>query len=69
MTAVASGLGPEMELTTLAEAVNASHRLPRGPFVSFNVSPWLVVEHCDKLARCCTASSTPSCSSSPSTSP
>jgi EAL domain-containing protein (putative c-di-GMP-specific phosphodiesterase class I)/CheY-like chemotaxis protein len=45
------GLGPDLEQATMAAALRAARRLPDGPFVSLNVSPDLIVNHADLLAR------------------
>jgi EAL domain-containing protein (putative c-di-GMP-specific phosphodiesterase class I)/DNA-binding response OmpR family regulator len=43
------GLGPELELATLATAIDASSRLPSGTFLSVNVTPHLVLDARDAL--------------------
>lgn len=45
------GLGAELELSTLAAAIEASRRLPLGTFLSVNVTPSLVLDRHDELAR------------------
>ncbi|MEY2451290.1 MAG: hypothetical protein QOD92_864 [Acidimicrobiaceae bacterium] len=44
------GLGAELELATLATAVEASSRLPSGTFLSVNVTPSLVLDSRESLA-------------------
>jgi EAL domain-containing protein (putative c-di-GMP-specific phosphodiesterase class I)/DNA-binding response OmpR family regulator len=45
------GLGADLELATLRHAIDASSKLPAGTFLSVNVTPSLVLEHCDPLAE------------------
>ena len=47
--AAALGLGNELELATLATAVEASSQLPSGTFVSVNMTPGLVLEQADAI--------------------
>jgi EAL domain-containing protein (putative c-di-GMP-specific phosphodiesterase class I) len=49
--AAALGLGIELELATLATAVEASSRLPSGTFVSVNMTPGLVLERSDAVGE------------------
>lgn len=49
--AAALGLGVELELATLAIAVEASVQLPAGTFVSVNMTPGLVLERCDAVGE------------------
>jgi EAL domain-containing protein (putative c-di-GMP-specific phosphodiesterase class I)/DNA-binding response OmpR family regulator len=44
------GLGAELELATLATAIEASQRLPSGTFLSVNVTPSLVLDSHDALS-------------------
>jgi EAL domain-containing protein (putative c-di-GMP-specific phosphodiesterase class I)/DNA-binding response OmpR family regulator len=44
------GLGADLELATLATAIDASSRLPSGTFLSVNVTPNLVLDSRDALA-------------------
>jgi EAL domain-containing protein (putative c-di-GMP-specific phosphodiesterase class I)/CheY-like chemotaxis protein len=47
----AASLGPDFELAAVKRAVEASASLPADAFVSLNVSPRLITEHADRLAR------------------
>jgi EAL domain-containing protein (putative c-di-GMP-specific phosphodiesterase class I) len=49
--AAALGLGSELELATLACAVQASSQLPSGTFVSVNMTPGLVMERADEVGE------------------
>jgi EAL domain-containing protein (putative c-di-GMP-specific phosphodiesterase class I) len=43
------GLGPQLELATMAAAIDASRGLHDDAFVSLNVSPDLVLDHADEI--------------------
>jgi EAL domain-containing protein (putative c-di-GMP-specific phosphodiesterase class I) len=49
--AASLGLGADLELATLATAIDASSPLPAGTFLSVNVTPQLVLDRRDSLCR------------------